>query len=95
MKTIYLPLHADGHANEWTIYGKNDWPVANLHNDDGTGAKFIVRAVNSHADMLSALEAIEAHCRNENGLKGSAHAEEGQRIRAQARAAIRRAKGEG
>lgn len=39
----------------------------------------------AHAELLSlrvALEAIEAHCVNERGLRGIDHADEGRRIRA-------------
>ena len=36
--------HHDGHANEWTVYNGNDWPMCNLVNDDGSRARFIAAA---------------------------------------------------
>jgi hypothetical protein len=64
-----------------------------------TAAPALVEALTSAAVML---EAIEAHCVNERGLRGADHAEDGRRVRAAAqalmpelRAALSLATGEG
>jgi len=44
-------------------------------------------------EMLEALLALEAHCINEDGLKGAAHADDGRRVRNLVRAAIAKARG--
>lgn len=88
---------------EWFVYEHDPLVIVN---SDGSslgemrpGDPFIslrealanARVAAAATRLLAVCQAIEAHCRNEQGLKGAAHAEEGKKLREQMRAAISKA----